>query len=136
MQVAQPFCGDGICNEQPPSSCIQDCYDVITSLCPPLAAPTGHIPVFWVEEDTLGDIISNQVFICNIFHVKILTDLYFQSSFIDYLDWSEFSMEWILSMMTMLLPPFRISAIAVIPCRILFKMCTVERCTICQIQYV
>ncbi|KAF2070182.1 hypothetical protein CYY_008497 [Polysphondylium violaceum] len=53
-------CGDGVCNEDP-NSCFQDCYKQYTKTCPARSVPDGHIaPGFFIEQDTLGDLISNQ----------------------------------------------------------------------------
>jgi len=56
----KPVCGDKICNERP-DSCFQDCYQELTKNCPTRSVPDGHIaPGFFLQYDTLGDLISNQ----------------------------------------------------------------------------
>ncbi|KAF2078627.1 hypothetical protein CYY_000127 [Polysphondylium violaceum] len=58
--LSEPKCGDKICNEEP-NSCFQDCYTEMTKNCPTRTVPDGHIaPGFFLQYDTLGDLISNQ----------------------------------------------------------------------------
>jgi hypothetical protein len=55
-------CGTGICVERFAEDCFVDCYDHITTPCPSIAPPVGHIsPGLPVRDDTFGNLIRNQM---------------------------------------------------------------------------
>lgn len=78
------FCGDGICQEKDPNTCLQDCYAHITPVCSPIAAPDGHIPSgFWVGSDTIGTLVSNQM----VYHLPGIDHMTFGMSQLIHLTW-------------------------------------------------
>ncbi|EFA75956.1 hypothetical protein PPL_10532 [Heterostelium album PN500] len=54
-------CGNGICDEVDPNSCIYDCYKYITPRCAPYTMKQGSIPPMETSMDTLGLLIQNQM---------------------------------------------------------------------------
>lgn len=56
----ESYCGDGMCTAQKLSSCIQDCHQFVTTKCSALQAPDNHLNPFYVEDDTLGNMLWNQ----------------------------------------------------------------------------
>eukprot|EP01133_Synstelium_polycarpum_P019853 gene19853-23783_t len=55
-------CGNGICDEVDPNTCIIDCYKYITENCPPMTVRQGSIVPNEISQiDTLGILIDNQI---------------------------------------------------------------------------
>eukprot|EP01133_Synstelium_polycarpum_P011976 gene11976-13973_t len=55
-------CGNGVCDESDPHSCIEDCYQYITETCPPMSVRKGSIVPNEVDDtDALGVLINNQM---------------------------------------------------------------------------
>eukprot|EP01132_Coremiostelium_polycephalum_P005637 gene5637-7015_t len=61
LKPNQYQCGNGICGFRDPNECLVDCHYKITPTCPTRSVPKKHIPPgFYINYDTLGDLISNQ----------------------------------------------------------------------------
>eukprot|EP01132_Coremiostelium_polycephalum_P004960 gene4960-6177_t len=55
------LCGNGICDEVDPNSCIYDCYKYITPKCPHNQLKKGSLAPLDTGDDTLGKLIWNQI---------------------------------------------------------------------------
>eukprot|EP01132_Coremiostelium_polycephalum_P004349 gene4349-5443_t len=61
LKPGQTTCGQGFCSSKNPNECFEDCYFKITQTCPVRTVPKNHVsPGFYIEADTIGDLISNQ----------------------------------------------------------------------------
>ncbi|KAF2078626.1 hypothetical protein CYY_000126 [Polysphondylium violaceum] len=61
-QVTSYNCGDGVCNDQTPDSCMIDCHSLIEKICP-AQSPPAKLQDFYQEphkKDTLGTLLNNQ----------------------------------------------------------------------------
>ncbi|KYQ91470.1 pectin lyase-like family protein [Tieghemostelium lacteum] len=80
IQSGNSSCGDGICQEIDPNSCIQDCYTYLTPYCSPVSVRDGSItPGSALERDTLGVLINNQM----VWHLPGISHFMFGVNVID-----------------------------------------------------